>query len=219
MNWWDLGEWSGTAGVDLAIYQIECAFCGENGSFETVQHLERKKPGNARKKLNYDTLQCGHCGNYMFAFWSAAEHGGGRGIHGCHLLPSYRQTTTYPDHWPAEVGNYWLEARRSIEGRSWTAAALMARSAVQIVARHNGAKGKHLKEEIDDLAAKSMILPVMREWAHEVRELGNESTHPKPGAAGTNEKDAKDVVEFLTFLMTVAYTVPKQIDDYRKRKP
>jgi hypothetical protein len=94
----------------------------------------------------------------------------------------------------------------------------MARSAVQLVARANGAKGKNLKEEIDDLAAKGLILPVMQEWAHEVRELGNESTHPKPGSTGTNEKDAKDVVEFLTFLMTVIYNVPKQIADFRARK-
>jgi len=32
VNWWDLGEWAGTSGVNLAIYQIECAFCGETGS-------------------------------------------------------------------------------------------------------------------------------------------------------------------------------------------
>ena len=59
----------------------------------------------------------------------------------------------------------------------------------------------------------------MQEWAHEVRELANEGMHPQPGTTGTNEKDAKDVVQFLTFLMTVMYNVPKQIEDYRKRKP
>ena len=58
----------------------------------------------------------------------------------------------------------------------------------------------------------------MQQWAHEVRELANEGTHPQPGTKGTGEKDAKDVVEFLTFLMRVMYTLPKQIDDYRKRK-
>jgi len=56
MNWWDLGEWSGTGGSKLATYQINCAFCGERGNFETVAHLERQKPGG-RKVLNYDTLK------------------------------------------------------------------------------------------------------------------------------------------------------------------
>jgi hypothetical protein len=111
-----------------------------------------------------------------------------------------------------------LEARRSIEGKNWTAAALMARSAVQLVARSHGARGKNLKEEIDELAVKGLILPSMKEFAHEVRVLANEGTHPQPGTTGTDEKDAKDVVEFLGLLMTVMYNLPKQIEEYRKRK-
>ncbi len=106
------------------------------------------------------------------------------------------------------------KARRSIEGKNWTAAGLTARSAVQLVARSHGATGKNLKEEIDDLASKGLILPSMTEFAHEVRVLANEGTHPQPGTTGTNEKDAKDVVEFLSFLMTVMYNLPKQIKDY-----
>jgi hypothetical protein len=69
MSWWELGEHSGYDGTDLALYRITCAFCGEEGNFETIAHLERKKPGDRAKKLNYDTLKCGNCGNYMFAFW------------------------------------------------------------------------------------------------------------------------------------------------------
>jgi hypothetical protein len=219
MSWWDLGEWSGYTGDTLATYQIACAFCGEKGNFETVEHLERQKPSGGRKVLNYDTLKCGHCGNYMFAFWSASSSGfGHNSVHSYHVLPWHRSTTDYPNHWPADVGNYWIEARRSIEGKNWTAAALMARSAVQLVARSHGAIGKNLKEEIDDLAAKGLILPSMKEFAHEVRALANEGTHPQPGSTGTPEKDAKDVVEFLSFLVTVMYNLPKQIKEYRKRK-
>lgn len=89
---------------------------------------------------------------------------------------------------------------------------------MQLVARAHGATGKSLKEEIDDLANKGLILPSMRDFAHEVRVLANEGAHPQPGAAGTNEKDARDAVEFLSFLMTVMYNLPKQIEDYRKRR-
>lgn len=219
MDWWDLGEWSGWPGHTLATHHINCAFCGSAGNFETVQHLQRKKAGNSRKVLNYDTLKCGNCGNLMFALWSAGQlsHGSGA-VHDYRLLPRYQSTTSYPKHWPDDVGRYWVEARRSIEGQNWTAAALMARSAIQLVARKRGAKGRNVAADIDDLAARGLILPIMQEWSHEVRELANEGTHPQPGTTGTNEKDAKDVVEFLTFLMEVLYDLPKQIDDYRKRK-
>ena len=114
MDWWDLGEWAGKSGEQLALYQIACAFCGAEGNFETVNHLERQKPGRSRKVLNYDTLKCGNCGNYMFAFWSAAASSiGGRGIHAYRTLPWFQSTTTHPNHWTADVGNYWIEARRS----------------------------------------------------------------------------------------------------------
>jgi hypothetical protein len=178
MSWWELGEWSGHHGEKLATYNIACAFCGEKGNFETVKHLERQKPGSASKVLNYDTLKCGQCGNFMFAFWSASSSSHGvRGMHDYMLLPWHRSTTGYPKHWPEDIGNYWREAKRSIEGKNWTAAALMARSAVQLVARYHGATGKNLKEEIEDLSAKGLILPSMKDFAHEVRELGNEGTH------------------------------------------
>jgi Domain of unknown function (DUF4145) len=190
----------------LATHEIVCAFCGTRGNFETVRREERQKPGSARKVLNYDTLRCSNCGNLMFAFWSAAEYGHGSGsIHDYRVLPWHRSTTTHPRHWPEDVGRYWVEARRSIEGKNWTAAALMARSAVQLVARKHGAVGKNLRAEIDDLADKGLILPIMKDWSHEVRELANEGTHPQPGSTGTDEKDAKDVVEFLTFLMRVMF--------------
>jgi hypothetical protein len=94
----------------------------------------------------------------------------------------------------------------------------MARSAIQLVARAHGATGKNLKEEIDDLATKGKLLPIMQEWAHEVRVLANEGTHPKPGTTGTDEKDAENVVEYLGFFMQVMYNLPHQIDQYRARK-
>lgn len=219
MDWWDFGEWAGSSGDTLATHEIPCAFCAAVDNFETVQHLERKKAGGSRKVLNYDTLQCGNCANLMFAFWSAAEHNiGSRGIHAYRVLPWHQSTTNYPKHWPDDVGRYWVEARRCIEGKNWTAASLMARSAVQLVVRSHGAKGNNLKQEINDLADKGLILPIMKDWSHEVRELANEGTHPQPGSTGTKEKDAKDVVEFLTFLMRVMHDLPKQIGDFRERK-
>ena len=206
-SWWDLGEWSGYHGETLATHQIACAFCSEKGNFSTVQSMEKKKPGNDQKVLHYDTLKCGHCGNLMFTFWSASSSGyGANSMHAYELLPWPRSTTGHPKHWPADVGNHSVEARRSLEGKNWTAAALMARSAIQLVVRAHGASGNNLKGEINDLAAKGKLLPIMKEWAHEVRELANEGTHPQPGTTGTAEKDAKDVVEFLTFLMTVCTT-------------
>ena len=57
----------------------------------------------------------------------------------------------------------------------------------------------------------------MQDWAHNVRELGNDSAHPAPGQEPTNPNDARDIVQFMDFLFEYLYTLPKRINDYRER--
>jgi hypothetical protein len=129
-----------------------------------------------------------------------------------------RATNRYPEHWPEDVGRNWLQAQRSLEGQNWDAAALMARSAIQLILRYQEAKGSSLKAQIDDLANKGVLPPIMKDWAHEVRELGNENAHPTPGGKGTSPNDARDVVEFLSFLLRLTYNLPYDIAQFRKRR-
>ena len=109
-------------------------------------------------------------------------------MHDYRTVPWAREVTSFPDHWPKDVGRYWLQARRSLDGKNWDAAVLMARSAIQLVARLQNAAGKNLKEEIDDLAKKGLLPPIMQEWSHEVRALGNDSAHPTPGDDGPTRR-------------------------------
>ena len=95
---------------------------------------------------------------------------------------------------------------------------MMARSALQIALRDNGASGATLKKEIADLAAQGVLPPLMREWSDEVRELGNESAHPEPSQPATAQEDAKDIVEFLEYLLRYLYTLPQDIENYRRRR-
>ncbi len=215
-SWWQLGEWYGQQGEELALYQNICPFCMEKGNFKTVFHAEKKKP-NLNKKLNFDTLECGNCKGYVMVLWSATEHGFGRGLHDYRVLPWPLNYERYPEHWPDAIGRYWLQAKRNIRDENWDAAAVMARSALQIALRDNGAKGKNLKQEIDDLAAKGILPPIMKEWSDHVRELGNESAHPDPKQDPTNPQDAQDIVRFLDFLLEYLYSLPHRIRQYRER--
>jgi hypothetical protein len=217
MSWWDLGEHVGYSGNKLALHRITCGFCGESGNFENAYHLE-KKDGSNRKTLNYEILKCGNCGNYSMVFWSASRVVSSQGMHDFHVVPWPLQTVSFPEHWPDDIGRFWMQARRSLEGKNWDAASLMARSAIQLAVRYKNAAGRNLKEEIDDLAQKGILPPVVREWSHEVRELGNENAHPAPGTKGTNQEDAKDVVDFLGVLLNMLYDLPHQIEQYSARK-
>jgi hypothetical protein len=216
-SWWQLGEGSGQHGAKLAVYQIVCAFCLERGNFKTVFHAEKKKP-NGSKVLNFDTLECGNCSGYVLVLWSATQSLGSQGLHDYHVLPWPLRVDRYPDHWPEAVGRYWLQAQRNLADENWDAAALMARSALQVAMREHKANGKTLKQEVDDLARKGILPPLMKEWSDNVRELGNDSAHPDPAAAATSQQDARDVVRFLRFLLEYLYNLPHDIAEYRKRR-
>lgn len=215
-SWWQLGEDYGQSGENLALYQITCPFCLERGNFDTAFHAEKKKP-NSSKKLNFDTLKCGNCGGYVMVLWSASEHGFLQGLHNFRVLPWPLNFEKYPEHWPEAVGRYWLQAKRNIQDENWDAVVVMARSALQLALRDNNAIGNNLKQEIDNLAEKGILPPIMKEWSNCVRELGNDSAHPNPLQNPTNAQDAQDIVSFLDFLLEYLYSLPYRIQQYRKR--
>jgi hypothetical protein len=130
MGWWDFADNTGYPGNDLAVHRLECPFCEEKGNFSTVNHFIQKHSAT-KKILNYDIMRCGNCSNLMMVFWSSAIGGfTAHGMHDFRCVPWPRKTTKFPDHWPPDVGRYWLQARRSLEAKNWDAAAVMARSAV-----------------------------------------------------------------------------------------
>jgi hypothetical protein len=216
-SWWDLGEGAGLMGEELALYQIECAFCGERGNFKREFHAEKKKP-NSRKVLNFDTFMCGSCAGYTQVLWSAGEFGGSRKLHQFIVQPRPLKVGDPPGHWPRDVGRSWQQAHRSLQTDSWDAAAVMARTALQAAVRNKGAEGKNLKGEITDLANKGVLPPLMREWSNEVRLLGNDATHPDGADQGTSRGDAQDIVAFLDYLLEYLYDLPKAIEEYRARR-
>ena len=214
-SWWELGDWSGHDGNDLALHRIVCPFCHERGNF-TLDHRADKKKPNASKILHFDTLKCGNCAGYVMVLWSTS-HFGGR-LHDFRTLPWPLRREKIPEHWPESVGRYWLQAHRSYADENWDAAAVMARSAVQVAMRDKKAQGSKLRAEIDDLADRGILPQHMKEWAHELRELGNESAHPSAHGAPAARSDVRDVIQFLDFLFRYLYTLPHEIDRYRKRR-
>jgi hypothetical protein len=89
---------------------------------------------------------------------------------------------------------------------------------MQVALRERGAQGANLKQEIEDLARKGLLPPLMKEWSDTLRELGNDSAHPTPAQAATSSRDAQDIVRYLDFLLEYLYQLPRQIAEYRARE-
>lgn len=216
-NWWSFGEGSGLSGSELSLGLIPCAFCSAAGNFKR-EFSAAKKHGSSGKELHYEVLCCGNCGNLTMCFWSGTGHGS-FGLHNYKLLPWPLSRSPAPStNWPKDVSRYWVQAKQGVANKTWDAALLMARSALQIALRESSAVGKTLKDEIDDLAKKGLLPPNMKDWAHELRLIGNESAHPTIGTEPPPEPDVRDVVEFLDYLLRYLFDLPATIKAYRQRK-
>jgi hypothetical protein len=219
-SWWELGEWSGNQGHSPELWRIECAFCGEKGNFTLAFHGEKKKANADRKKLNFDVYECGNCTGFVHVLWSAGEHYFGGGLYGMRVLPWPLNAKPEPsENWPEGMKRFWIQAHDSLAHENWDAANVMARSAVQFVVCQKNAKKGVLKDQIEDLVAKGILHPLMKDWADEVRIVANESAHPEaPIPEDATPQDSRDIVNFLDLLLNYLYDLPKQIEKYRQRK-
>lgn len=218
-SWWELGETLGNSGNKPELWRIECAFCGEKGNFERAFHGEKKKSGTVNKKLNFDVYQCGNCMGFVHVLWSAGSDWG-HGLYAMQVLPWPLDTKPKPsENWPKGMHRFWVQAHHSLAHENWDAANVMARSAVQFIVRDKGAKDAKLKAQIDDLVTKGVLHPLMKDWANEVRIVANESAHPEaPIPEDATPQDSLDIVNFLDLLLAYLYDLPKQIENFRKRK-
>ena len=217
-SWWELGESSGNQSDKMEVWRLECPFCREQGNFSLAFHGEKKKP-NSSKKLNFDVYQCQNCMGYVHVLWSTGESFGA-GLYSYRFLPWPLDAKRKPsENWPDGMHRFWIQAHDSLVRENYDAAIVIARSALLFVVRDKGAKGKTLFDQIDDLANRGVLHPMMKDWAHEVRLLANDSAHPDaPIPAHVKPEDAKDILNFLDLILLYLYDLPKQIENYRQRK-
>jgi hypothetical protein len=80
-----------------------------------------------------------------------------------------------------------------------------------------GQLGARLKTKVDDLSEKGLLPRVMKEWATELRLLGNEAAHPDVDLIEANPQDIRDGLKFLDQLLSYLYDLPAAIRDRERR--
>lgn len=121
-----------------------------------------------------------------------------------------------PKGTPEDVANAFMTAKKNLKSGQhgdYEAACIMARRSVELAVKGAGGEGHSLKAKIDDLEARRIISPALREWAHEVRDIGNDGAHE----AAVTQQDAEQAVYFAEMLFTYLYTLPEMIEERRKK--
>ena len=79
---------------------------------------------------------------------------------------------------------------------AYRGAAVLARRAVQSICLDKGAKkGENLHKQIKELFDKNIITQAIKDWADEVRYIGNDAAHPNKEEV--SKEDSEDILELL----------------------
>jgi Domain of unknown function (DUF4145) len=157
-------------------------------------------------------MQCQVCGDGIvakfaggvnFTNWAAGQMPQGPPLQ--RYWPEKAQTTA-PDYTPKNIESFYTQGMDNLARKNFDAAGTMFRKSLDTALRRLDPSGKGtLQQRIDNLPAALGITPAMKEWAHQIRELGNDAAHEEDPFT---EDEAKALQAFSELFLTYTFTLP-----------
>jgi hypothetical protein len=168
-------------------------------------------------------MQCQVCGNGVVAVFGSPSHSHfsqwfqkQAGMDGnAKLLETFPKPVAVaaPEHTPENVGRFYLQGMDNM-ARNFDAAGTMFRKSLDAALKKLDPEGKGtLQNRIDSLPEATGVTPAMKEWAHQIRHLGNDAAHEDDPFT---EEEAKNLQAFTELFLTYAFTLPGML---KARKP
>lgn len=114
-----------------------------------------------------------------------------------------------PDHVPPEAQRVFLQAVDAHRRANLDLAAMGFRRALELTLKAKAPDlNGHLGPRIDQLASKKILTAAMKEWAEDVRVLGNDANHDPPEPTPEN---VQQLYLFTESLMEHLFTLPEKV--------
>ena len=206
----------------MAIFQADCPHCGTKKVALAIQHEFKcvKHPSQW-----WDTLAiCGQCSRGVLATFATPRNNppiglinGGGGLAKLISISPERPDTNAPKHTPPNVSAFFKQGKENEASGHWDAAGAMFRKALD-----TGLKAKFpemnrswsLKKRIEAAAADHRLTSELAEWAHQIRDLGNDAAHEEEPFL---EGEARDMAAFTDLVLQYMFTLPGALQAARQK--
>lgn len=170
---------------------------------------------DASAQVFYCAYRCDECG----AFSTASMTYGGTIAEAKKFMTDDNELTWFPTRIagkdfpdvPEHIASTADEAHKSFSIGALRAAILLARAVVEATAKHNGILKGTLADKIDELEAKGLVRPMIKDTAHEIRYLGNNMAHGDFVDPVTTE-ETEDVLFFMDEVLNEVYQSPARLN-------
>jgi hypothetical protein len=126
--------------------------------------------------------------------------------------PAVREPAA-PDHVDDSIGKIFVQAEDArIRGQYHTAGMGLRKTLDIALKRFDPSLKGDLHSRINSLADKHTLTPAMREWAHQVRLLGNEAAHDDEEPT---KVDIEAMSAFTETLLKYLFTLPAEVEARR----
>lgn len=209
--------------IEIPDTSLICPHCKVQSRF-----IDIGKSVFVHKKGVWSILRCaGHtCNGPVLAIyeWTGGylEEPGGVGIPTLKSMPA----KTYPEMVPTvhesipkDVAEDYKESLICYNAGAWKATVVLCRRAVQSSVVERGADvNNELWRQIDELASKEVITNDIKDWAHQIRYLGNDGAHPYDRGLLTKvtKDDANEVLKFMDSYLKYVYEMPFEVAKRRR---
>lgn len=138
--------------------------------------------------------------------WSrSTEEGGWQPIA---IWPTPEKSTA-PDDVPVQIARNFVQAKDAEARTHWEAAGMAYRRVLELTMKDKGPTLKgSLKDRIDKLADAGKLTPDIKDWAHSIRDLGNDATHEE---TEPSPDDIADLAAFTRVTLEYLYTMPAKV--------
>lgn len=137
-----------------------------------------------------------------------------------HSYPSKNVTEVQSMDMPQSIKNDYIEALKNIESSCFKSACVMLRRALQNASLELGADSKKtLENQIDELSENGIIPKDLKDWAHEIRIVGNKGAHPLTKEFDDiNKNDAIDMRDFFQAFVDYIFVLKKRFEKRTMKK-
>ncbi|MBD9476492.1 DUF4145 domain-containing protein [Achromobacter sp. ACM01] len=127
-----------------------------------------------------------------------------------------RSDSSAPEGVPSAAAQAFEEGCQSWNDGRYSSAVAMFRRSLEIALKQFSpdVDAWKLEKRIDKLASLHLITQDMKDWAHEIRLVGNEALHEED--VPTRE-EAQDLMLFNEMLLTYLYTLPAKVKARRNK--
>ena len=198
----------------------DCPHC-HTKSVSFTSYAQIKKP---KGETYVTSFYCGNCyGGYIaeikLIHTADTPHKQNGNIENySYFISEYPLTkeTKSPEHLPSNINKFFLQSANSLKFGNLDASSMMSRKVLEVAVKTLNPEGTgSLYRRIENLFELGKITEDLKDWAHIIRDDGNEASHEEEPVT---EEFANELLSFTEMFLMYTFTMPGMVASRRHDK-